>query len=66
MSMREVIGDVVQRYDEGVRKVIIGVIAAEQEKIDMDRPRGIQRDIERVIDEQVRREEKANDLEPDA
>lgn len=58
MSMREVLSQILDRQDDAVKKVMLEVLRAEQEKIDMDRPVGIYNDLQRAIDEQVRREER--------
>lgn len=57
MSMREVLNQILDRQDDAVKKVMLEVLRAEQEKIDMDSPVGIYNDLQRAIDEQVRREE---------
>jgi hypothetical protein len=59
MSMREVLEQILDRQDPAVRRVIFDVLMAEQEKIDMERPHGIYRDVHKAIDEQVRREERS-------
>lgn len=58
MSMREVLEKVLSKYDPAVRRVIADVLDAEQQKIDMELPQGIHRDIQKAIDDQVRREER--------
>lgn len=57
MSLREVLEEVLDGQDDAVRRVIYDVIIAEQQKIDMEKPHGILRDLHRAIDDQVRREE---------
>ena len=60
MSMREVLEQILDRQDDAVRRVMLDVLRAEQEKIDMDNPVGIYNDLHRAIDDQVRREEKSS------
>ena len=60
MSLREVLEEVLDDQDDAVRRVIYDVILAEQQKIDMEKPHGIYRDIHKAIDDQVRHEEQTS------
>jgi hypothetical protein len=59
MSLRDALTQITQRYEPAVKNVIRDVLLAEQEKIDMQLPHGIHRDVAKAIDDQVRREETA-------
>lgn len=65
MSMRQVLDQIMERQDPAVKRVIYDVLMAEQEKVDMDNPMGIYRDVRKAIDDQVRREEQQSRKEHD-
>lgn len=57
MKMHELIQEVLGGQEPGVRQVVYDVLVAEQQKIDMEKPQGVMREVEKAIDDQVRREE---------
>lgn len=57
MKLRELLQEVLEAQEPGVKQVVYDVLVAEQQRIDMEKPRGIIRDVEKAIDDQVRREE---------
>ena len=56
-KMGKVLEDLLKDKPDATRHVIYDVLKAEQNKIDMATPSGILKDIQRAIDDQVRREE---------
>lgn len=59
MKMRELLVEVLEAQEPGVRQVVHDVLVAEQQRIDMEKPHGIMREVEKAIDDQARREEAA-------
>jgi len=57
MKLRELLEEVLEAQEDAVKQVLHDVLLAEQQRIDMERPRGIIRDVEKAIDDQARREE---------
>jgi hypothetical protein len=56
-KMGKVLEEVLKDQPDATRQVIYDVLKAEQNKIDMINPAGILKDIQKAIDDQVRREE---------
>ena len=56
-KMGKVLEEVLKDQPDATRQVIYDVLKAEQNKIDMVTPSGILKDIQKAIDDQVRREE---------
>lgn len=56
-KMGKVLEDILKDQPDATRQVIYDVLKAEQSKIDMVTPTGILKDIQKSIDDQVRREE---------
>ncbi len=56
-KMGKVLEEVLKDQPDATRQVIYDVLKAEQNKIDMVTPAGILKDVQRAIDDQVRREE---------
>lgn len=56
-KMGKVLEEVLKDQPDATRQVIYDVLKAEQNKIDMVTPTGILKDIQKSIDDQVRREE---------
>jgi hypothetical protein len=56
-KMGKVLEEVLKDQPDATRQVIYDVLKAEQSRIDMVNPAGILKDVQRSIDEQVRREE---------
>jgi hypothetical protein len=56
-KMGKVLEEVLKDQPDATRQVIYDVLKAEQNKIDMVNPAGILKDVQRAIDDQVRREE---------
>jgi hypothetical protein len=56
-KMGKVLEEVLKDQPDATRQVIYDVLKAEQNKIDMVNPAGILKDIQKAIDDQVRREE---------
>jgi len=55
--MGKVLEAVLKDQPDATRQVIYDVLKAEQSKIDMVNPSGILKDVQKAIDDQVRREE---------
>lgn len=55
--MGKVLEAVLKDQPDATRQVIYDVLKAEQSKIDMANPSGILKDVQKAIDDQVRREE---------
>lgn len=56
-KMGKVLEAVLKDQPDATRQVIYDVLKAEQNKIDMVNPAGILKDVQKAIDDQVRREE---------
>lgn len=56
-KMGRVLEEVLKDQPDTTRQVIYDVLKAEQNKIDMTSPAGILKDVQKAIDDQVRREE---------
>jgi hypothetical protein len=56
-KMGKVLEEVLKEQPDAIRQVIYDVLKAEQNKIDMTTPTGILKDVQKAIDDQVRREE---------
>ena len=55
--MGKVLENILKDQPDATRQVIYDVLKAEQSKIDMEKPAGILKDIQKAIDDQVRREQ---------
>ena len=56
-KMNRVLEDVLKDQPDATRQVIYDVLKAEQNRIDMVTPTGIIKEVQKAIDDQVRREE---------
>jgi hypothetical protein len=56
-KMGKVLEDILKDKPDATRQVIYDVLKAEQNKIDMANPTRILQDVQKAIDDQVRREE---------
>jgi hypothetical protein len=56
-KMGKVLEEVLKDQPDATRQVIYDVLKAEQNKIDMVNPAGILKDVQKAVDDQVRREE---------
>ena len=55
--MGKVLENILKDQPDATRQVIYDVLKAEQSKIDMEKPAGILKDVQKAIDDQVRREQ---------
>lgn len=56
-KMGKILEEILKDEPDATRQVIYDVLKAEQNKIDMLSPAGILKDVQKAIDDQVRREE---------